>query len=209
VEGGFLRTLVMELNADVDPRALQDTARLLNERLVGLPMRVIRQTARERIRDATGVDPKVLRVIMENSEELFATDRAEGQIHYSGTQNILSLPEFADQERMVSLVGALEEKELFVRILGRRSSADGLTITIGEENPEGDIRYCSIVASPYRAGEVSGSVGVVGPTRMPYSKLVSVVDFTARLVSEILGFEPEGGRRSADGAHGEGKKRTG
>ena len=193
IEGGFLRTVVMEITADVDPKALHETARLLNERLTGLPIRVIRQSARERIRDATGGDPKVLRVIMENSEGLFAPAPTEAQMHYWGTQNVLVLPEFSDRERMVSLVGALEEKDLFVRILGRHSGEKGLTITIGEENPEGEIHFCSIVASPYTVGEVAGSVGVVGPTRMEYSKLVSVVDYTARLVGEILGSETEPG----------------
>jgi heat-inducible transcriptional repressor len=192
IEGGFLRTVVMEFVAQVERGALDETARLLNERLSGLPMRIIRQSVQERMRDAAAADPKVLRLILNNTEDLFAPTPAEGQIHYWGTPNILSLPEFTDRERMVSLMGALEEKDIFIRILGKRAGEEGLTITIGEENPEGEICFCSIVASPYTVGEVAGSVGVVGPTRMQYSKLVSVVDYTARLVGEVLGSEIEG-----------------
>lgn len=186
ISHGFLRTLVLEIEAAVEPEGLLETARLLNERLSGLPMKAIRDSATERVRDVTGVDPKVLKMILNNSEELFATPAQEGGIHYWGTPNILSMPEFADRERMLVLMEALENKEIFLRVLGRHTGDEGLTITIGEENQEGEIRYCSIVASPYLAGEVTGTVGVVGPTRMEYERLVSVVDYTAQLVSELL-----------------------
>ena len=105
------------------------------------------------------------------------------------------------KERMVSLMGALEEKDIFLRILGSKTGEEGLTITIGEENQEGEIQFCSIVASPYLAGEGCGSIGVLGPTRMEYSKLVTIVDYTARVMSEVLEHvfhKPEQGHDSAD-----------
>ncbi len=183
---GFIRTLVLELDALVDSESLHETAQLINERLSGLPMRAIRESVRERMRDATAGDPKVLKLILSNSEDLFAPSAEEGSIHYWGTPHILALPEFADTERMVSLMGALEEKDVFLRILGQKRGEKGLTITIGEENQEGEIQFCSIVASPYTAREGSGTIGVLGPTRMEYSKLVSIVDYTARIMSEVL-----------------------
>jgi heat-inducible transcriptional repressor len=195
IEGGFLRTVVLELDAVVDRLALDETARLINERLSGLPMSAIRRSAKERMRDAAG-DPKVLKLIVNSSEDLFAPTPADGLVHYWGTPNILSLPEFSSKDRMLSLMGALEQKEIFVRILGQKTGQEGLTITIGEENREGEIDFCSIVASPYSVGDVGGSVGVVGPTRMEYSKLVTLVDYTARLVTEVLGDASERGGRS-------------
>lgn len=186
ISKGFLRTVVLEMEANIDNESLHETARILNERLSGLPMKVIRESVRERIRDASSGDPKILKLILNNSEDLFSTAHDEGSIHYWGTPHILSLPEFTDRKRLVALIGALEEKEIIVRILGGRHSEEGLTITIGEENPEGEMQFCSIVASPYTVGEVSGSLGVLGPTRMEYSRLVSIVDYTARIVSEAL-----------------------
>lgn len=187
IEKGFLRTIVLELEAAVNSECLNETANLLNERLSGLPMKIIRESVRERMRDVTTSDPKILKLIVNNSEDIFDSSQEDGGIHYWGTPNILSQPEFADRERMVSLIGALEEKEIIVRILGGQHREGGLTITIGEENPDGEIKFCSVVASPYVVGEVSGSLGVVGPMRMEYSKLVSIVDYTARIVSEVLG----------------------
>ncbi len=201
ISSGFLRTVVLELDAEVDRQALEATARLLNERLAGLPMQAIRDSMQERVRDVSAGDPKVIRLILNNSDEIFAPGGSDEGIHYWGTPNILSLPEFADRQRMLALMGALEQKDLFVRILGRHVGDEGLTITIGEENDEGEVRFCSIVTSPYRVGEVSGSVAVVGPTRMEYSRLVSVVDYAARIVSEVLGEEespPGAGERDRE-----------
>ncbi|MFO7767715.1 MAG: heat-inducible transcriptional repressor HrcA [bacterium] len=191
ISRGFLRTVVLELDAAVDRESLEATGRLLNERLSGLPMQAIRDSAQERVRDADAGDPRILKLILNNSDEIFAPRVSDEGIHYWGTPNILSLPEFADRERMLSLMEALEEKDIFVRILGQHVGDEGLTITIGEENLEGEVRFCSIVTSPYRVGEVSGSVAVVGPTRMEYSRLVSVVDYAARIVSEVLGEEED------------------
>jgi heat-inducible transcriptional repressor len=183
---GFVRTVVIELEANVDREGLEVTARLLNERLSGLPMKAIREGVRDRMRDSQGADPKILKLILNNSEEIFSTPSAESQVHLSGVPNILSLPEFSDRERMLTLTKALEHKEIFLRVMERRSGSGGLTITIGQENETGEISFCSIVSSPYRAGDLEGTVGIVGPTRMEYSKLVSLVDYTARLVGEVL-----------------------
>ena len=183
---GFLRTVVLEIEAHIDEGSLHETSSLINERLSGLPMRAIRESVRERMQDVTTGDPKILKLIVNNSEDLFAPPDVEGEIHYSGTPNILSLPEFANKERMMSIMGALEEKDVFLRIFGQRSGQDGLTITIGEENKEGEIQFCSLVSSSYESGEGFGTVGILGPTRMEYSKLVTIVDYTAQLMSEVL-----------------------
>jgi heat-inducible transcriptional repressor len=183
---GYVRTLVLEIEAQVEGESLHKTAALINERLSGLPMRVIRESVRERMRDVSTGDPTVLKLILNNSQELFAPPSEEGDIHFSGTPHILALPEFADKERIVSLMCALEEKDIFLRILRRKTSEDGLTITIGEENQEGEMQFCSLVASPYKMGESQGSIGILGPTRMEYSKLVTIVDYTARIMSDVL-----------------------
>ncbi len=196
ISKGFLRTVVLELDAVVDRNLLHETANLLNERLSGLPLGVIRESVRERVSDVSFGDPKILQLILNNAEDLFQTDAGGEGIHYWGTPNILAQPEFADRTRLVSLMQALEEKDIIVRVMGRKREDEGLTITIGEENEDGEITFCSIVASPYTAGEVSGSLGILGPTRMEYSKLVSIVDYTARLVSEA--FDEEAGAQTED-----------
>ena len=70
-------------------------------------------------------------------------------------------------------------------MMERRSEAPGLKITIGDENEEKPIQECSVITAPYRLGEVDGLVGVIGPMRMAYTKIIPVVEYTAKLITEI------------------------
>ena len=63
---------------------------------------------------------------------------------------------------------------------------EGLIITIGKENQLAEILNCSLVKATYKVGKISGSIGIIGPTRMEYNKLVSVVEYTARTITEVL-----------------------
>jgi heat-inducible transcriptional repressor len=96
-------------------------------------------------------------------------------------------PEFADVEKMRSIFGAFEEKSKLLRILDQCLDQDGLTIVIGSENVVQEVQRLSLVTAPYWCAEhLLGTLGVIGPTRMEYSKIIPLVDFTAKLVSQHL-----------------------
>jgi heat-inducible transcriptional repressor len=80
----------------------------------------------------------------------------------------------------------LEERKSIVEMLNTQGIKEGIVITIGSENARAEGQNLSVVTSTYQAGKVKGTIGVIGPTRMPYSKLVSVVDYTAKVLSEIF-----------------------
>jgi heat-inducible transcriptional repressor len=90
--------------------------------------------------------------------------------------------------RMQRLLGVLEEKERIVRLLDRTLAADGIQVWLGAETPFAEVGDVSIVATPYGPDDRPvGSIAVIGPTRMNYSKVIPLVDFTAELVSGVLG----------------------
>jgi heat-inducible transcriptional repressor len=96
-------------------------------------------------------------------------------------------PEFADMEKMQVLLQAFEEKTKIVRLLDKALSAHGIQIFIGAENDLNEMANCSIVAAPYsREKYTLGTLGIIGPTRMDYSSIIPIVDYTARLVGKIL-----------------------
>jgi heat-inducible transcriptional repressor len=108
------------------------------------------------------------------------------QVHLGGATNILSQPEFEDHDKLKPLIGFIEEKKLLAELFATKGTGEGITITIGEEIERGEIKSCSFVTSHYQAGGLKGIIGIIGPTRMRYSKLISLVDYTAKLLSEIL-----------------------
>ena len=115
--------------------------------------------------------------------ELHAPER----IHIEGTGSFLESPEFADVERMRTLFRALDEKSKLVALLDRVEQAGAMQIFIGNESEFSSAGDVTVVASPYgNEGRTLGTVGVIGPTRMNYSRVIPLVQFTAQTLRQVL-----------------------
>lgn len=108
-------------------------------------------------------------------------------LYISGAINVLDHPDFSDVATMRGLLKAFEDKARLVDLLTRMAEERGVQVMIGGENPFEEMRECSLITSTYTyRGQVLGVLGVVGPRRMPYGDVISIVDETARLVSRSL-----------------------
>jgi heat-inducible transcriptional repressor len=185
VKHGLVKSVLLEAESNVKTEALNKTANILNERLCGLTLGEIKNSIEQRLKDDSTADPKLIKLFLDSSENLLNFPETE-QLHLGGTTNIVDQPEFKDREKLKSLIELIEEKRLLAELVSAKGIRDGITITIGKEIERGEMQSCSLVTSSYRAGNVSGTIGVIGPTRMRYAKLISLVDYTAKLLSEIL-----------------------
>ncbi len=185
VRSGFVKTILMEVDSDLSSTMVAETSRLLNEKLIGLTLGEIRRTISDRFRDVHLGDPKLLRVFTDSVDAL-SSEESMTNLHVGGTPNIIRQPEFRDREKLDQLLGALELKQPLAEIVSSVSLQDGIVVTIGKEANVGNFEMCSMVTSTYTAGRSKGTIGVIGPTRMKYSKLVSIVDYTAKLLSKLL-----------------------
>ena len=95
-------------------------------------------------------------------------------------------PEFASGESMRRLIQLTETREHLGELLRKRSETPGITITIGNEHDDPRLENFTVVTAEYHAGSLTGVIGVIGPTRMPYEKVISLVSHTSRLVTELL-----------------------
>jgi heat-inducible transcriptional repressor len=108
-------------------------------------------------------------------------------LYISGAINVLDHPDFSDVATMRGLLKAFEDKARLVDLLTRMAEERGVQVLIGGENPVEEMRECSLITSTYTyRGQVLGVLGVVGPRRMAYGDVITVVDETARLVSDSL-----------------------
>lgn len=113
-------------------------------------------------------------------------------VHLSGTKNILAFPEFSDVQKAKSLFQTLEEKDVLVTLLGENAS-DDIQILIGNENSIQEMKDCSIITTTYKVGNnTQGSIGILGPTRMDYSQVVSVLNGMVKNIETILRVLAEG-----------------
>lgn len=114
-------------------------------------------------------------------------DSKQEQYYLNGAIQIFEQPEFRDIERAKGLLSLLEKGEAVSDLLGDWSKINGVKVIIGQENPRAEIHECSVVTSNYSIGqEVIGTIGVIGPTRMEYARVYSIVELIADSLSEIL-----------------------
>ncbi|MCK4655838.1 MAG: heat-inducible transcription repressor HrcA [candidate division Zixibacteria bacterium] len=185
VRSGLVKTILMEVDSDLSSSMVVETSGLLNEKLVGLTLGEIRRTISDRFKDVRLGDPRLLRVFTESVNALSVEGEGDS-LHVGGTPNMLRQPEFRDREILDQLLGVLESKQPLADMVSSASLKDGVVVTIGKEANIGNFEMCSMVTSTYSAGRSKGTIGVIGPTRMKYSKLVSIVDYTAKLLSKLL-----------------------
>ena len=186
LKSGVVRTIFVEVPSHMARDAVADVAVVLNERLAGLTLKEIRGTLAERLRD-TATDPgssDLLNIFVQEAEELFDVPAPAGVV-LGSTQPLAIQPEFATKERLQGLMEVTERRDLLREALAARGG-DGLTITIGQEHVDPRLAPFTLVTSSYRMGALSGVIGVMGPTRMPYDKIAALVEHTSRLVGELL-----------------------
>jgi heat-inducible transcriptional repressor len=185
VKHGLVRTVLLEAESSIDAKQVEKTAGVLNEKLSGLTLGEIKGSIDLRLKETSAADAKLIRLFLDSTDSLLNLTEPD-QMHLGGTTNIVDQPEFKDREKLRSLIEVLEEKKLLAELVSAKGIKEGITITIGKEMERGEMQSCSLVTSPYRAGKVSGTIGIIGPTRMRYSKLVSTVEYAAKLLSDVL-----------------------
>lgn len=190
IQSGLVRTVYVDLPSEVPADALVTVAMVLNERLAGHTLREIRETLPERLRDLPtegGAADELLNIFMQSGAELFDwPDVTETDVTLGRASVLASQPEFTTGERLKGLIELTEQRDLLAAVLGDRQHPGGLRITIGGENEPEELTDFTLVTAEYRFEGMKGVIGVIGPTRMEYEKVIAVVDYTSSLVNRFL-----------------------
>lgn len=183
-EAGFVHSRLVPVEGDVTQADLDKFSDYLGARLRGRSLRDLRELVKREAEEEAGRAGRVLVRLLSMARASLEAE-AEGFFVW-GRVNVLNHPEFNDLGLLRAALQALEEKRLIVRLLDRAAGAGGVRIFIGGGGRRG-LPGLSLVSSPYCGpGECVGSLGVVGPVRMDYSRMVPIVAYTARQVSQVL-----------------------
>ena len=186
---GAAQTMFVEIPSDLPGEAVEQVSGVLNERLSGLSLKEIRTTLRERLRDIAGDSSEqgLINVFLEESDQLFtANGDVESGVLLGSARILADQPEFRSEERMRDLMALTERRDVLREALRSRAEGPGVTITIGAENVDPHLANFTLVTSTYSAGTIRGVIGVMGPTRMSYEKVISLVEHTSRLIGDLL-----------------------
>lgn len=188
IQSGLIKTITLEFESEIEPDSLPDVESLLNERLNGLTFQEIRQTAKDRLMDIDDSEKPIMRLFIDSVDKIFTDVNAEEKVLITGALNILQQPEFEDPEKFQSVIELIEDKDIIIHILDKKKSekSNNILISIGSENEDEKLYEYSLIKKEYTFGETSGTVGIIGPKRMEYSKVVAIISYLGDMLSEVL-----------------------
>ncbi|HKO96713.1 MAG TPA: heat-inducible transcriptional repressor HrcA [Pyrinomonadaceae bacterium] len=188
----IIHNKIIRLEDNIAQEELEQTARYLNTEFCGKSLVAIRAEILELMSEEKALYDRLLRnAILLCDMSLEGED--SGGVYVDGASNILSKPDFVDVDRMRELFRTFEEKSRLIKILNECVSRDhhslsDVHVLIGREHPISSMTSCSLITAPYRIGshERSGTLGVVGPMRIEYSRIMAMVNYMARLIERRL-----------------------
>jgi len=190
LKGGVMRTVFVEVRGEIADAALAHVSLVLNERLAGLSLQEIRASLGTRLRDAgaDGGARELLNIFVQEVDQLFEPPHSvmDSGVVLGQASLLAEQPEFAAVPQMRRLIELTETPQRLADLLQRRHATQGISVTIGNENEDPRLERFTMVTAPYRAGSLAGVIGVIGPTRMPYEKVVSLVRHTSQLLTDLL-----------------------
>lgn len=187
---GEIQNRIVPVRRALAPDELEQAANYLNTHFSGQPLERIRATLLRDLRDARSELERLLAASMDLAEQAFAPASADDML-VAGQTRLMGLQDLNDLDRLRALFEAFSEKRELLRLLERIAKAPGMRVFIGEETGLAPLEGMSLVGAPYGSeGRVLGVVGVIGPSRMAYERVIPVVEATAAALGAALIPEP-------------------
>lgn len=182
---GIVKNSIITVDSDLTQRDLNRMAEYLNGEFAGFTIDEIRSILlKELYRDKVLCDTLISRATC-LCQKALCFDYST--LFISGLSEVLGLPDFSDLDRIKEISKTIEDKRLIIKLLDKLSESDGIRVIIGSENPAAEMRKLSMVVSTYKEGaRTIGTLGVIGPTRMDYSKAITIVDRTAKYITRVF-----------------------
>ncbi|KAF1018748.1 MAG: Heat-inducible transcription repressor HrcA [Paracidovorax wautersii] len=183
---GDVQNRVIYTEVDYTPSQLVEASNYLNAHFAGLAFDDVRQRLQEEVDNLRGEIAALMQAAVQAGSE--AMSQAQEEVVISGERNLLAVSDFSsDMDQLRRAFHLFEEKAQLLRLLDISSQAEGVRIYIGGESKIVPVEELSIVSAPYEVdGKIVGTLGVIGPTRMHYDRMIQIVDITAKMVSNAL-----------------------
>ncbi len=187
-KSGLVQHTLLDWEEDLSQDELDKYARYLNDLLQDVPLGEVKDRILNEMENEKVLFDQLFAQALELSKRAFQEALDNTDVHIEGHTNLLRNPEFANVERMRRILEAFEDKSRIIRLLDKALDPDRpVQIILGTESEVNELQEISLISSPYRRGNtVLGVLGVIGPMRMDYSRIIPIVTFTASFLSELL-----------------------
>lgn len=185
---------IIRLNVTFSKEELERTANYLNAEFAGRSLSEIRAEILKLMHEEKALFDKLLQTaVILCSQSIEDEEDSPGEVFVDGTSNILTKSDFADLERLRELLSTIGEKSRLLQILNECVARDpsaqgGVQVVIGSENRIPSLQNCTLISAPYRVGNSSavGTLSVLGPTRIEYARMISIVSYVARTLEKVM-----------------------
>jgi heat-inducible transcriptional repressor len=178
---------IIQLERHFSPDELKRAANYLNEQFRGRGLREVRQEILRQLSEAHAHMNQIMLEAITVAQQVFESGEERLEYVIKGETNLMGVAELTSVEKLRRLFEAFNEKRDFLHLLDHSLRADGVQIFIGHESGYRILDDCSVVTAPYADGDsVVGVLGVIGPTRMAYERVIPIVDLTAKLLGAAL-----------------------
>ena len=186
IKSGIVKTVIMEVETEITKVKLDNITAFLNERLHGLTLQNIRETFVERVIDYKYKEPELIQLFINSLDRLYNEEEKGSRIYIGGTGDLIQQPEFDNPKNFREIIDLAEDKNLVIHIFEKSGKTDNdVFISIGQENDDEKLKNYSVVTTKYNFGDITGNIGVIGPKRMNYARMVSLLQYTSKLIKEI------------------------
>jgi heat-inducible transcriptional repressor len=190
----IIHNKVIRVSDEFTQDELDRTARYLNIEFSGKSLLTIRAEIVERMKEEKALYDRLLQnAVLLCERSLEGEETIGGDVYVDGASNILTKPDFDDVERMRDLFRMFEEKSRLIKLLNEcvqeHPYSGDVHVVIGREHPTDSLRSCTLITAPYQVGQNGslGTLGVVGPMRIEYARIMAMVNYMARLIENRLG----------------------
>lgn len=183
---GEVHNRVINTRKVFSPAELQESANFLNQQYPGLGLEQMHERLVAEMEEARSHMNGIMARALEMADQLIETSDEDGDYVMAGQTNLMDFNELAQMDRLRQLFDSFTHKHELLHLLDESMRADGLQIFIGEESGYKPLDHCSLITAPYGEDRVSGVLGVIGPTRMAYDRVIPIVDVTAKLLGAAL-----------------------
>jgi heat-inducible transcriptional repressor len=183
---GMVHTRLVTTEEEFSQELLHGMKGYMNERCEGLPFYSLRKSIFEDMAKDREAFQSLMDKIMDVLEQIMNQEE-EREVYLEGTSRFIGVPELSDIKRLRELFHAFERKEKLLKLLDRSMEQEGINVIIGAETEVKEMRDMSIITSCYQIDQKHhGVLGVIGPLRMNYSRIIPIVHYTARAVTDLL-----------------------
>ncbi len=199
-QDGQVHNRIIQADREYSSAELEQAANYFNETYAGASMSDVKRALLTEIQQASDDMHRIMQVAVRMAREALSEEEQPDELVVSGESNLMDIPELGDVRKLRKLFDAFTAKRDLLHLLDESMRAGGVKIFIGTESGYEVLADCSVVTAPYSAdGRIVGTLGVIGPTRMAYEQVISIVDITARLLSGALSGGDRAGRLESTG----------